>query len=129
MWRMEFFLALLSIISIRGEVLTHTTSFTPPPFLWSTCTKLGKESERSCICVMGYWICLLRFFCWNLNCSDSVVFFVSILLQNRCSSNYMWGLLFFSHVDNNSMTACFTNRSDLVQCNFYLTRHVFAFIK
>ena len=43
------------IISVRGEVLTHKTSLTPSTvFFLSTCTKLAKESERSCICVMGY---------------------------------------------------------------------------
>jgi len=64
------------LMSLRGEVWAHKTSFTPPLYYLSACTKTEKWSVMYlCVRVIdfdSFYDFDIRF--WN--CSDSVVFFV-----------------------------------------------------
>ena len=73
------------IISLRLEVLAHTTSLAPPHFIEVLLSR--QICKRLCICVIGVSVCLFLRFCfigfWN--CSDSMIFLFYILLwANVC---------------------------------------------
>ena len=70
------------IIPLRGNVWDHRTSLTPPLYFIEIAVP-NQESGQSCICVLGYRVCLFTILLFDFgivptvwyywNCSDSVV--------------------------------------------------------
>ena len=109
------------IISSRGEVLIHETSFSPLMFIWSAFTKPCTWAVMYG-CVRGLIFSLTTIFYWNLKlfwqCCILWFFFYFIILIHEISSRY--NIMYIKYCSSTNFSAIIWHLQEIRQYQNYM---------